>query len=471
MLREKPKAENPQGESIEAGRRDGAVRSSVEAAVMAVERRGGVIRQWTGRQPKGMIDLNIAKPYDIPKRLVWDAWKKVKANKGVAGVDDESIAEFENNLRSGLYKIWNRMSSGSYMPPLVKRVEIAKSDGKTRPLGIPTVGDRVAQMVVKKVLEPEWDQQFHPSSFGYRPGKSAHDAVQQAKTNCWKYGWVIDLDIKGFFDNLDHTLLMKAVRTKTDNPWAILYIERWIKAGVLMPDGTRCLPQKGTPQGGVVSPLLANLFLHFVFDKWMARHHAGLPFERYADDIIVHCETQAQATILLREIGQRMVECGLNLHPEKTKVACCNPRLKVRPEVPTQFDFLGFTFRRRVSRRKDGVKFTGFRPGISNKAKKTIVRDMRDWKLHAMATKTITDVSREFNAQIRGWLNYYGKFHKSAMSHLVYMIDLRLIHWACAKYRKYTGRFMRAVRWIGKVKMRCPELFAHWRFWNGKMAE
>ena len=415
--------------------------------------------------------MNIAKPYDIPKRLVWDAWKKVKANKGAAGVDDESIADFENNLSNGLYKIWNRMSSGSYMPPLVKRVEIAKSDGKMRPLGIPTVGDRVAQMVVKKVLEPEWDQQFHPSSFGYRPGKSALDAVEQAKANCWKYGWVIDLDIKGFFDNLDHTLLMKAVRNKTDNPWAILYIERWIKAGVLMPDGTRCLPEKGTPQGGVVSPLLANLFLHFVFDKWMARHHAGMPFERYADDIIVHCETQAQAIILLREIGQRMAECGLNLHPEKTKVACCNPDLKVKPEVPTQFDFLGFTFRRRVSRRKDGVKFTGFGPGISNKAKKTIVREMRDWKLHKMATKTIADVSRQFNAQIRGWLNYYGKFHKSAMSHLVYMIDRRLIHWAWAKYRKYAGHFMRAVRWIGKMKTRCPELFAHWRFWNGKMAE
>jgi RNA-directed DNA polymerase len=325
--------------------------------------------------------------------------------------------------------------------------------------------------VVKMVLEPEWDQQFHPSSFGYRPRKSAHDAVQQAKTNCWKYGWVIDLDIKGFFDNLDHALLLKAVREKTDNPWAILYIERWIKAGVLLPDGSTKMPEKGTPQGGVISPLLANLFLHFVFDKWMDRHHANTPFERYADDIIVHCETQARATVLLKAIEQRMVECGLNLHPEKTKVVCCNPRLKVKPGILTQFDFLGFTFRKRVAIRKDGVNFTGFMPGISNKAKKAIVREMRGWNLHKSVTKTIKDVSREFNAQIRGWLNYYGKFYKSAMSHLVFMIDRRLINWVRAKYRKYAGHYLRAVRWIGKVKVQCPELFAHWRFWNGKMAE
>lgn len=464
MRREKPKAAKPQGESTDAGRRGGAIRSSVEAAVMVVERRGGVIRQCTGRQPRGMIDLNIAKPFDISKRLVWDAWKKVKANKGAAGVDDETIADFEKNLNRSLYKIWNRMSSGSYMPPLVKRVEIAKADGKMRPLGIPTVADRVAQMVVKMLLEPEWDPQFHASSYGYRPDKSAHDAVEQAKTNCWKYSWVIDLDIKGFFDNLDHTLLMKAVRQKTDNPWAILYIERWIKAGVLMPDGSSQMPEKGTPQGGVISPLLANLFLHFVFDKWMARHHAKLPFERYADDIIAHCETQAQATILLRAIGQRMAQCGLTLHPEKTKIVCCDPSLKVKPEVLTQFDFLGFTFRKRAAIRKNGTKFTGFMPGISNKAKKAIVRKMRDWHLHKMTTKTIKDVSRSFNAQIRGWLNYYGKFYKSAMSHVVLMIDRRLINWARAKYRKYARHFQRATTWIDKVKMQCPELFAHWSF-------
>jgi RNA-directed DNA polymerase len=227
------------------------------------------------------------------------------------------------------------------------------------------------------------------------------------------------------------------------------------------------MPEKGTPQGGVISPLISNLFLHFVFDKWMERHHAGTPFERYADDIIVHCVTQAQATALHRAIEQRMAECGLNLHPEKTKVACCVPRLKVKPEVPTQFDFLGFTFRKRVSKRKDGVEFTGFGPGISNKAKKAIVREMRNWKLHKMATKTIKDVSRSFNAQIRGWLNYYGKFYKSAMSHLVYMIDRRLIHWARAKYRRHAGHYRRAVTWIEKVKVHCPGLFAHWGFWNG----
>lgn len=297
MIREKPKAADPQGERIEAKRRGGATRSSEEAAVIVAERRGGVIQRGLGQQPKknGMTDMNNAKPYEIPKQLVLNAWLAVKANHGAAGVDGQTIDEFEASLEKGLYKIWNRMSSGSYMPPMVKRVEIAKSDGKKRPLGIPTVADRIAQMVVKSVLEPQWDPHFHPSSFGYRPRKSAHDAVRQAKANCWKYKWVVDLDIKGFFDNLDHDLVMKAVKHKTDNRWAILYIERWLKAGIVLADGTCTTPQKGTPQGGVISPLLANLFLHVVFDQWMHKHFPAISFERYADDIVIHCHTRAQA--------------------------------------------------------------------------------------------------------------------------------------------------------------------------------
>ncbi len=323
-------------------------------------------------------------------------------------------------------------------------------------------------MVVKMALEPEWDRQFHSSSFGYRPGKSAHDAIRQARTNCWKFGWVIDLDIKGFFDNLDHALLMKAVGHMTDNPWVILYIERWIKAGVILPDGTSYLPQKGTPQGGVISPLLANLFLHFVFGKWMAQHHAGVPFERYADDVIAHCQTRAQATMLLQKIEQRMTECGLSLHPDKTKVVCCNPKWKVGPGVETQFDFLGFTFRKRLAVKKGHGKFTGFLPAISNKAKKALVRDMKEWKLHQKTSLTIADLSRQYNAKIRGWLNYYGEFYKSAMSHVVFTIDGRLIKWARAKHRKFAKHRMRAVGWIKELKARCTKLFAHWEFWGYK---
>ena len=408
--------------------------------------------------------MSNAKPYEIPKRLVWNAWLAVKANRGAAGVDGQTIDDFEANLEKGLYKIWNRMSSGSYMPPMVKRVEIAKSDGKMRPLGIPTVADRIAQMVVKSVLEPQWDPHFHPSSFGYRPHKSAHDAVRQAKANCWKYSWVVDLDIKGFFDNLDHNLLMKAVSHKTDNAWAILYIERWLKAGIVFADGTCSLPQRGTPQGGVISPLLANLFLHVVFDQWMRKHYPAVPFERYADDIVVHCATRSQAEKLHNAIAQRMVECGLNLHPDKTQVVCCDPKVKANAEFPTQFDFLGFTFRKRAAKRRDGKLFTGFSPAISNKAKKAIVRKMRGWQVHKLATETIAGLSKRFNAQIRGWLNYYGAFYPSALSHLLYTLDLRLINWARSKYRKQSDHFMRAVKWLGNVKKRCPRLFAHWAF-------
>ena len=426
----------------------------------------------TKEQKAGMIDLNKAKPFEIPKALVWKAWLSVKANRGAAGADDQTIEDFEAERDKALYKIWNRMSSGCYMPPAVKRVEIAKSDGKLRPLGIPTVADRIAQTVVKSVLEPEWDPRFHPSSFGYRPKRSAHDAVRQARANCWKYAWVIDLDIKGFFDNLDHTLMLKAVRHMTDNPWAILYIERWLKAGIILPDGTCQLPQRGTPQGGVISPLLANLFLHYVFDQWMAQHHADVPFERYADDIIVHCHTLAQATMLHKAIGQRMAECGLSLHPDKTKVVCCDPRkMKANSDVPTQFDFLGFTFRKRAAKRVDGKLFTGFAPGISNRAKKAIVRRMRDWQMHTLTTCHIGELSRMFNAQVRGWLNYYGAFYKSAMSAILRVLDLRLINWARAKYRKHSDHFMRAVRWLLNVKRRHPTLFAHWIFLCPKMAE
>lgn len=402
--------------------------------------------------------------------MIWQAWLAVKANRGAAGVDEKTIEAFDANVGRELYKIWNRMCSGSYMAPDVKRVEIPKSDGNVRPLGIPTVADRVAQTVVKRLLEPDLERRFHPSSYGYRPGKSAHDAVRQAKANCWKYAWVVDLDIKGFFDNLDHGLMMKAVRHVSDNPWANLYIERWLKAGIVYPDGSRRQPEKGTPQGGVISPLLANLFLHFVFDQWMARMHAGTPFERYADDIICHCKTRNEAEQLLGVIRQRMADCGLSLHPEKTKLVCCDQRVQVISESANQFDFLGFTFRKRVARRKDGTRFSGFLPGISDKAKKTIVRRMREWKLHRLATVRIEDLSRKFNPQIRGWLNYFGVFYKSALAGILLTLDRRLIKWARHKYRNLLRHKCRAAEWLERMKQQSPRLFAHWIFVSPKLA-
>src|SRR5512134_969220 len=224
--------------------------------------------------------MTRAKPFDIPKRDVWEAFKHVKANQGAAGVDGQSLQDFEVRLADNLYKLWNRLSSGSYMPPPVRRVEIPKGSGGTRPLGIPTVADRIAQEVIRRRLEPLVEPLFHADSYGYRPGRSAIDAIRTARQRCWRYDWVLDLDIKGFFDSIDWTLLLKAVRKHTDCPWVLLYLERWLKAPAMLEDGTLVPRERGTPQGGVISPLLANLFLHYAFDVWLGRAFPGMPFER-----------------------------------------------------------------------------------------------------------------------------------------------------------------------------------------------
>ncbi|MES9859192.1 MAG: group II intron reverse transcriptase/maturase [Sedimenticola sp.] len=267
--------------------------------------------------------MKQAKSFCITKRQVWEAYKRVKVNKGAAGVDGQTIKDFEADLKDNLYKLWNRLASGSYFPSPVMRVEIPKSDGGIRPLGIPTVADRVAQMVVKQFLEPELEKHFHSDSYGYRPGKSALGAVGQARERCWKSNWVLDLDIKGFFDNIDHELIMRAVSRHTDEKWVLIYIERWLKAPVEMLDGSHTYPEKGTPQGGVVSPLLANLFLHYAFDQWMERENPTISFERYADDAVCHCKNRIQAEKLQQELNERMGSVGLELHPEKTKIVYC----------------------------------------------------------------------------------------------------------------------------------------------------
>ena len=267
--------------------------------------------------------MDRTKPFPITKRQVWEAWKKVKANQGGAGVDGQTIASFAAEVGNNLYKLWNRMTSGSYHPSAVRRVEIPKADGGVRPLGIPTVADRIAQMVVKEVLEPELEKHFHPDSYGYRPGKSAHQALAQTRKRCWRSDWVLDLDIQSFFDSIPHDLLLRAVKRHTQEKWVLLYIERWLTAPVKMPDGMREDRDRGTPQGGVVSPILANLFLHYVFDQWMGRFYPDIPFERYADDIVCHCRTQRQAHHLRDALARRFADCGLRLHPEKTRLVYC----------------------------------------------------------------------------------------------------------------------------------------------------
>jgi RNA-directed DNA polymerase len=419
----------------------------------------GFIGRSTGN---GRNLLDKAKSFCIPKRWVWEAYRRVKANRGAAGVDEQSIERFEENLKGNLYKLWNRMSSGSYFPPPVKRVEIAKRDGGTRPLGIPTVADRIAQAVVKAYLEPELEEHFHPDSYGYRPKKSALDAVGVARERCWRYAWVLDLDIRAYFDTIPHDLLVRAVKRHTDCAWVLLYVERWLKAPVQLDDGTLEPREKGTPQGSVISPLLANLFLHYAFDGWMAKHHPGIPFERFADDILCHCVSEAQAQWLKRVLERRFAECGLELHPQKTKIVYCKDADR-RGHYPNEkFDFLGYTFRPRRSKNRWGKYFVNFSPAVSNAAAKRMRQVIRGWQLGCRVDKRIDDLARMFNPVIRGWLRYYGRYYPSALYPTLRYLDGRLARWAQAKYKRLRRHRRRSEHRIRALAQRDPALFAHW---------
>ncbi|MGB7846625.1 MAG: group II intron reverse transcriptase/maturase [Candidatus Acidiferrum sp.] len=407
--------------------------------------------------------MNEAKPFCISKWEVWEAYKQVKANKGAAGVDEESIEDFEKRLKKNLYKIWNRMSSGSYLPPPVRTVKIPKANGGERKLGIPTVSDRIAQQVVKTRLEPEVDRLFHADSYGYRPGKSALDAVGKARERCWRYDWVLDLDIKGFFDNLDQTLLMRAVKKHAKDQWLVLYIERWLKAPVQEEDGKLIPREKGTPQGGVISPLLANLFLHYAFDRWITVKYPHVPFERYADDVIVHCKTEREAQEVRVAIATRLGECGLELHPEKTKIVYCKDDDRRRRYPNEKFDFLGYAFQARRSKNRKGKHFINFSPAVSNKAATAIRATIRSWNLPQRSDKAIEDLSRMFNPIVRGWIRYYGRYYPSALYPTMRQLDRDLAFWAKRKYGKLRGHLRRATHWIARISRRAPALFASWQ--------
>lgn len=408
--------------------------------------------------------MEEAKSYHISKHTVMEAYRRVKANKGAAGIDDETIKDFEGNLENNLYKIWNRMSSGSYFPPAVKTVEIPKADGKKRKLGIPTVGDRVAQMVVKIHLEPKVEPYFHPDSYGYRPKKSAIQALEVARKRCWEYDWVIDLDIKGFFDNIDHELMMKVVKKHTQEPWILLYVQRWLEAPAQEVDGTVTERALGTPQGGVVSPLLANMFLHYAFDEWMRRNHPNNPFERYADDAVVHCKTEEEAIKLKDAIKERLLTCKLELHPEKTKIIYCKDSNRKGDGQHEKFDFLGYTFRPRTSRNKSGKLFTSFSPAMSDKAKQNKRDTIRGWLKEVRPTGILKEFVQIINPAVLGWINHYGKFHASELWGTIYYIDKTLIKWAKRKYGKLGRGWRKGVEWLNRVKAEQPSLFKHWQW-------
>lgn len=407
--------------------------------------------------------MSKAKPFDISQTIVEEAFRRVKANRGAAGVDGESVTDFERNLEDNLYKIWNRMSSGTYMPPPVRSVEIPKEGGKgVRKLGVPTVSDRVAQMVVKMYLEPEVEPLFHPNSYGYRPGKSALDAVAMTRERCWKYNWVIDLDIRGFFDNLDHNLVLETVRKHTSCRWILLYIERWLKAPIRMEDETLVQRTSGSPQGSVISPLISNSFMHHAFDEWMRKRFADIPFERYADDGVVHCRTKKQAEFVRDQIAKRLAQWKLELHSEKTRIVYCKDELRTSSYKNERFDFLGYTFRPRTARTREGRLFVSFSPAISDKAAKKIRKTIRSWHLHRWNSQSLPELAQFCNQFLRGWIGYYGRFYKSAVGAAVWNVDIYLVRWARNKYKRLRRSKPRSWQWWERVRERAPTMFVHW---------
>lgn len=463
MTREKPTWKPHGGESTDAGHRDGATRSSNEVPVMGTEPRGCIVQLCTLINSKEEELVDKAKPFDISKQVVYEAWKQVKANRASAGIDEMTIENFEKNLKDNLYKLWNRMSSGSYFPQAVKTVEIPKKDGGQRALGIPTVEDRIAQTVVTMYLEPEIDPHFHNDSYGYRPNKSATEAVGVARQRCWRYDWVVDLDIRKYFDTIPHELLWRAVNKHTQCKWIHLYISRWLSAPIRQMDGTFVNRERGVPQGGVISPLLANLFLHYAFDLWMERNYPTLPFERYADDAIVHCKSEAQARMIRRTIEKRFTECGLQVHPHKTKIVYCKDEDRRGNYSNEQFDFLGFTFRARRSKNRFGKHFINFSPAVSKDAVTKMRREMRKWKVHLRSDKSLEDLSRMFNPILSGWITYYSSYYKSALYPVLRHFNHTLSRWVTRKYKRFRRHRRRAEHWLGRIARKQPNLFRHWQ--------
>jgi RNA-directed DNA polymerase len=404
------------------------------------------------------------KPFEISKWAVWEAYRRVKANKGAAGVDEQSITEFEEDLHGNLYKLWNRLSSGSYSPPPVRAVEILKRDGSPRRLGVPTIAVRIAQTVVAGYLELGVEPHFHPDSYGYRPGRSALDAVGVCRERCWRRDWVLDLDIRSFVDSVPHDLVLKAVAHHTDLRFVLLYVERWLKAPLQLDDGSLVERYRGTPQGSAISPLLANMFLHYAFDLWMAREHPGVRFERYCDDVIVHARSEREARQLRDAIASRLAECGLELSEQKTRIVYCKDANRHGSHEHESFDFLGYTFRPRLSKSRHGKQFVNFSPAVSGEAGKRIGREIRRWRLHRWSDKTLTDLARSINAIVRGWTNYYGRFYRSALVRLLRRINEYLVRWAIWKYKRLRRSPAKARRFLADVARRQPVLFAHWRF-------
>jgi RNA-directed DNA polymerase len=406
--------------------------------------------------------MSATKPFAIPKSQVWQAYLEVKSKAGTAGVDEQSLEAFERDLKRNLYRIWNRMSSGTYFPPPVRAVPIPKKQGGTRVLGVPTVGDRIAQTVVKMMLEPILEPVFDEDSYGYRPGRSAHDAIAVTRKRCWQYDWVVEFDIRGLFDNINHHLLMKALKHHCQCRWVLLYVERWLKAPRQEPEGTLTERNQGTPQGGVVSPILANLFLHYAFDAWVRREMPSIPFCRYADDGLLHCRSRRQAEYAMSRLTERLRECGLEINPDKSSIVYCQDRNRQQEHEVVNFDFLGFTFQPRRCVDRGGNVHPNFLPAISPAAKQEINRTIPSWHLQLQNDKTLEDLSRMVNPILRGWLNYYGHFYPSALRQIWHHVNRYLVQWVRRKFKRLSRHKRRAKRYLDRLARANPHLFIPW---------
>lgn len=408
--------------------------------------------------------MEETKPFNISKQAVKIAFERVKANKGTYGIDGQTIDEYEQNLKRNLYKLWNRMSSGTYFPKPVKAVAIPKKNGGTRTLGIPTIEDRIAQMVAKMYLEPNVEKLFYEDSYGYRPNKSAIQAVGVLRERCWKKAWVVDFDIKGLFDNIRHDYLMEMIKRHTKEQWIILYTERWLKTPFKMQNGTIVERIAGTPQGGVISPVLANLFMHYAFDKFMSEKYPQIDWVRYADDGVLNCISLKQVKYMIKILDKRFKEFGLELNLDKTKIVYCKKSSRKEEYENVSFDFLGYTFKPRRAIDSKGRLFTGFLPAISEKAKTAIREEIRSWRMQLKTDKQIVDIADMYNSKIQGWINYYAHYYKSEAIYVLKYIDRCLEKWVKRKYKKTSRKKCRD--WLSKIMQRETNLFAHWKFEN-----
>lgn len=448
--------------NTDAGHRGGAARSSVEASVMDVEQRSRIVT------PAPLANLAREEPkiagrlFDVSKQEVWEAFKKVKANRGSAGIDGKSIEDFEARVGDNLYKIWIRLRSGSYFPPAVKAVEIPKSRGGMRVLGIPTVADRVAQSVIKARLESVLDPIFDSDSYGFRPRKSAIQAIEVTRKRCWKFNWVVEFDIKGAFDNLDHSYLLMLLKRHTNCNWTLMYVERWLKSPLKLPDGSEARRNKGTPQGGVIGPLLMNLFMHYAFDIWIRKTFPDCRFARYADDAVVHCSNGTRAELVLRAISERLLKCKLEIHPSKSGIVYCKDSNRKLEHNRISFNFLGFGFRPRKVRWKDGSYGTSFGPAISVTALAKLRQRIRTWNIHRCTEFSLKEIARMINATVRGWYNYYGSFRRSELNQITNLLNRKLAHWSRRKYKSLARHKRKSAAFILQIQKSSPTLFAHW---------